>query len=297
MLDETQKKEYVDTIAQKGYIEISHIFSKGLLEKVQQTIEQPLNKPTVNGQKGYIKKNNIRFLFATLSWGKEIIELYTQPDLIDMIDRYVGDQVHLSNYRIYRTFPSRIEKMHWHVDNKIDIYDETKNTIVHQMRPEKGIIMIMYLSDVEDGGFQIVEGSHHWSIKEDKESWNDREQNFKDKIVTFNNRKMGTVILYDYRCIHRAKPYQGGKVRTSLFGQYSPGSLPTGEPIFLNTKDIAGLDEVAQRVLNFGKTPSCENWPLGDPGEIVEDLGWSAITSFLKTKAKKAVKKLGFYRR
>lgn len=296
-MDQKTKQNYVQSLQTKGYIELKNIFSTEKLKRVTEIIEKPLNSPSINGSKGYIRKNNIRYLFATLSWSKDIIDLYTQPDIIDLVDAYVQDESHLSNFRIYRTFPSKFEKMHWHVDNKIDIYDEQKGIIRHELRPEKGIIFIMYLSDVEDGGFQIVESSHQWSMKENVESWNDRESSFQDKIITFNNKGAGTIVLYDYRCIHRAKPYTGGKIRTSLFGQYSPGSLPIGEPILLNTRDISNLSDQQKRVLNFGKIPSTENWPIGDPGEAIEDLGGKVVTSLLKSKAKKIVKRLGFARR
>jgi len=210
----------------------------------------------------------------------------------------VGEPVTLTNYRIYRSFPSSWEKMDWHVDNKFEHYDKVTNTFTTELAlHDKGIIMIMYLSDVEDGGFQIVEGSHRWSIKENRETWNNRENDFADKIVTFNNRKKGTTILYDYRCIHRAQPYKGGKIRTSLFGQFSPSFMPVGEPILLNARDLGELNGQQKRVLKFGKIPSSENWPVGEIGEILEDTGMKTVSSFLFLQAKKIVKFLGFRRK
>src|SRR5207253_10276614 len=159
-----------------------------------------------------VQSVNSRFLYQTLSWGREIINLYTDPVIIELADRYSQYEVHLSNYRIYRTFPSSYERMHWHIDNKTDTYDYEKEqfetSVVEQ---DMGIILILYLSDVEDGGFQVVEKSHRWRL--DRESWDNQEEEFADKVVTFNNRKRGTAILYDYRCIHRAKPYRSGAVR------------------------------------------------------------------------------------
>ena len=295
MLQLESTQEALESIKQKGYVELKNIFSQEKVEKVNQIIESPLNRPSINGSKGYIRKNNIRFLFATLSWGREIIELYTHPAVIRLIDEYVGEPVHLSNFRIYRTFPSRYERMAWHVDNKFEDYDEKSGTFTtHLALHDKGIIMIMYLSDVEDGGFQIVEGSHLWSFKEPKETWDDREKDFSDKIVTFNNRPKGTTIIYDYRCVHRAKPYQGTRqIRTSLFGQFSPSFMPVGEPILLNARDIDQLNDLQKRVLKVGEIPSSENWPIGEPGEVIEDLGLKAIRSLLFVQAKKAAKRLG----
>ncbi len=272
--------EHLKSIETRGFVELEDVVSDELIKRLDQSIEMPLSVPTINGRKGYVQSGNTRFLFLTLSWAREIIEVYTNPMIIELMDRYAESPVHLSNYRIYRTFPSKITKMQWHVDNKIDTYNSEKNKFEIQMvKKDKGIIMIMYLSDVEDGGLQIVEGSHKWSFEYEKETWDDAERDFEDKIVTFNNRGRGTAILYDYRCIHRAKPYEGGQVRTSLFGQYSPSWMPMGEPILLNTRDISDLSDVQKRVLRFGCLPSSENWPIGNPEEIFDTLGINVIST------------------
>src|SRR6185369_14062549 len=134
----------------------------------------------------------------TLSWGRNIIDIYTDETFIELAEKYIGDEVHLSNYRIYRTFPSPVRKMHWHVDNKVDVFDSKSRQFITTMDPEdKGLILILYLSDVEDGGFQFVDGRHRWSHLQNRESWNDMESEFADRIVTFNDRKKGTAIIYD----------------------------------------------------------------------------------------------------
>jgi len=293
-----QLEERLKEIGTVGFTVLENVFPDSLLEKVNQCIEDPMTHPMINGRKGYVKKGHIRYLYAALSWAKEIISIYTHPDIIRLADAYAGDVVHLSNYRIYRTFPSWYERMQWHVDNKIDIAGEEKGKYAtHMTTEDKGLIMIMYLSDVHDGGLQIVKGSHQWAFKEEKENWDDREQKFKKDIVTFNDRKRGTIILYDYRCIHRSKPYRGGSIRTSLFGQYTPSALPVGEPILLSTEDTGDLTDTQKRVLNFGKTPTYENWPIGSPGEVLDDIGFPMVGSFLFVQAKKILKMMGFFRK
>jgi hypothetical protein len=88
--------------------------------------------------------------------------------------------------------------------------------------------------------------------------------------VTFNNSPRGTFIAYDYGLIHRAKPYRGGRVRTSMFGQLSPSKMPTGEPILLNTRDLLNLTSKQKQVLNFGGIPTTLNWPIGNANEFNE---------------------------
>lgn len=284
---ERDLSQALEEINENGFIEISNLFNVDLINSVNQKIERPLNSINANGRKGYVQSGNIRFLANTLSWGRNIIDLYTNPFLISLCNQYSGSDVHLSNYRIYRTLPSKSKKhiMNWHLDNKTDVYDFEKDEFITKVVPmDKGIIMIMYLSDVEDGGLQLVKGSHKWQVNETQETWDHEEEQFKDKIITFNNRKRGTIIIYDYKCIHRAKPYQTGGIRTSLFAQYSPNWMPVGEPILLNARDISDLTEEQKRVLNFGKDPTTENWPIGKKTEVIQDLQFSEVMKYLVKK-------------
>jgi len=254
---------YLEQLDDTGYIAIEDGIAPDILDAVAALIERPLSELTINGKRGYVEQDSLRYLFQTFTWGKPIIDLYTQPDVIDLASAYSGEPVHLSNHRIYRSFPGRA-KMEWHVDNKIDTYDyQQKKFVTHQAPDDKGLIMIAYLSDVELGGFQIVPGSHKWGVY-DQEEWSDADiSRHNGEIVTFNHQRRGLVILYDYRCIHRAEAYRSGPHRTSLFGQYSPASMPVGEPIIMSTRDIPDLTPQQQQVLNFGSDPSTENWPIG----------------------------------
>jgi len=288
-----------NSLNEKGYIEFENLIPEDCIVRINELIEKPLNRPMINGRLGYIKKDNIRYLSSSLSWGREIIEAYTNQDIVQLMEHYVHEEVHLSNYRIYRSFPSSYERMKWHVDNKTDVYDEAKNRFINKVAlHDKGIIMIVYLSNVEDGGLQIVSGSHQWSFKEDKENWDDRVNQFREQIVTFNNRRRGTVILYDYRCIHRAQPFRKGNPRTSLFGQYSPSFMPVGEPILLCTRDLDGLSDMQKRILNFNQTPSGENWPIGSVGDLVHEIGLpQTATSLMISIFKKLAKKFRLWPR
>lgn len=259
-------EKIVKNINENGFYATDNFFSKDHIKHVYDVSSKGFLKPSINGQKGYVKTRNIQFLQNTLSYDKKIIDIYTDSNLINIVDQYIDGKCHLSNYRIYKSEPDKNEKMHWHTDNKTDKYVDGK-FVTNTVSNDKGIICITYLSDVADGGFQIVKKSHNWAYK--KESWNDSEDSFKDDIITFNNLKAGFTVIYDYRCIHRAKPYQDGKDRMSLFGQFSPEMMPVGEPILLSSEHINDLSDKQKRVLNFGKKPSTENWPIGEPDEVI----------------------------
>lgn len=262
-------KSSIEKINADGYIDLSGLISTEMVDHINEKISLPMSQPHINGQRGYIGCGCQRYLADTLSYGKEIINVYTNDFLIELTETYAKDEVHLSNYRIYSTYPSEDFKMWWHIDNKIDTYDFERKSFVQQVVPDdKGIIFIMYLSDVEDGGVQVVKGSHKWSRDHEREDFDHLENEFAKDIVTFNNCPKGTFIAYDYGLIHRAKPYKGGKIRTSMFGQLSPSRMPTGEPILLNTRDMLNLTQKQKQVFNFGKEASTLNWPIGDANEF-----------------------------
>lgn len=282
MINVDQIPEYLASINERGFVEVRDAFDPSTIRNINAAIEEPFGRPNVAGQPGFIRSENVRFLSHALTWCRDIVDLYTAPPLVELATQYALGPVHLSNYRIYRAFPTTAVKMHWHVDNKVDRYDAaTGRFSIEVVAEDKGLILILYLSDVESGGLQIVESSHTWSYKEDRESWDDRQAGFADKVVTFNNRPSGTAILYDYRCIHRAQPYRGGRIRTSLFGQYSPEWMPAGEPVYLNARDIGDMTDLQRRVLNFGQAPTTANWPIGTPGELFSFGEWVSMGAFL----------------
>ncbi|HEY1075968.1 MAG TPA: phytanoyl-CoA dioxygenase family protein [Fontimonas sp.] len=262
--------DWIRTIEKDGYIEVPDFIGAGQLTALGPAIDRGFDRPMINGQMGYVKVHNYRYLFQSLSWHPEIVNIYTDPRLLELVEVYGGSPVHLSNFRIYRSYPDRSARMAWHVDNKEDHWDEASNRFVTKMRKDdRGLILIAYLSDVELGGLQIVRGSHLWTAQSEREQWDTAVGAHQQDIVTFNNRKAGTAIIYDYRCIHRAEPYFGGRHRTSLFGQYSPSHMPAGEPILLPTAFLAKLTEQQKYALNFGVPPTTLNWPIGNPAELM----------------------------
>jgi len=279
-------KSSIEKINEDGYVDLTGLISSEIINQINEKISLPMSQPHVNGQRGYIGCGCQRYLADTMSYGKEVIDVYTNEFLIKLAETYAQDKIHLSNYRIYSTYPSEDFKMWWHLDNKIDTYDFENKVFVQKVVPDdKGIIFLMYLSDVEDGGVQVVKGSHKWSGDYEREDFDHMEKEFSDDIVTFNNSPKGTFVAYDYGLIHRAKPYNGGKVRTSMFGQLSPSRMPAGEPILLNVRDISELSEKQKQVLNFGKNPTTLNWPIGDINAFYQpEQGGPSFWSKLKKK-------------
>ena len=184
MLESRQFPEYLTSIRERGFVEVPGAFASGSIDEITAAIEPGFRIPTVNGRIGYVQCENTRFLSSALSWNREIIEIFTDPAVIELAEIYSDAPVHLSNYRIYRAFSSPVARMHWHVYNKTDTYNsESEQFETRVVRKDKGLILILYLSDVKAGGLQLIEGSHTWSFADEKESWDDRERDFIDHAV------------------------------------------------------------------------------------------------------------------
>lgn len=189
------------------------------------------------------------------------IDLYLNENILEIAERYTGAKMHLSNHRIFRNKSSLRGAQAWHKDNKMDFLDEfgAHRTVV--IENDRGLIMMFYLSDVEEGGTEFILGSHK------KE--NDREVFPEERVLGLGERfvangfEAGTVILYDYRMIHRASPVKNlSHERISLFAQISPENMPAGEPILLPSSKVGALSSRQANLLNFNTPPTAPNWPL-----------------------------------
>jgi len=146
MLEQSQIGYYLDSIRTRGFIEVPDAFPMEVIDRINELIDGPLNRPTINGRRGYVQASNMRFLHQTLSWGREIINLYTHPVLIEVARQHLQASVHLSNYRIYRSFPSPTGRMPWHVD-KLDTYNyEMERFESLLLEHDIGLSMILILA-------------------------------------------------------------------------------------------------------------------------------------------------------
>jgi hypothetical protein len=226
-----------------------------VLDRFMPTVHQRFERVSFNGTIGHVRFHRQKYLQHTLAVHEEILKLYLHPTIIECAEKYVEEPVQLQDYRIYQNFAGH--RLVWHVDNK-----QTLANLESRMLSNKGLIVIIYLEDVNHGPFQIVRGSHHWAWKENKEVWEADVERFRDDIVTFNNKQAGTAIIYDFRAIHRAKPFEQGGARTALFAQYSGVQWPAGEPIILESGALKNLTEKQMQVLRFGRPATAPTWPV-----------------------------------
>ena len=249
------KKATLDYIRREGFAVIEDFVSRRTLDKFMPEVSRRFDRLSYNGTKGYVKVAGQKYLQDTLTVHEEILKIYLHPFILDCCEEYTEKLVHLSDYRIYQNLEGH--RMPWHVDNKQTMPDHTETMLDY-----KGLIALIYLNDVDHGPFQLVRGSHLWTAGYFKEMWDDVIERYLKDIVTFNNHKAGTLLLYDTRGIHRAQPFQRGTPRTALLAQYADFDKPAGEPIFINTEHLSQLSERSAQVLRFGKKASSPTWPI-----------------------------------
>jgi ectoine hydroxylase-related dioxygenase (phytanoyl-CoA dioxygenase family) len=170
-----------------------------------------------------------------------------------LFDEILGSSYRLKVHRYYETYGGH--HMHWHTDNKRD------GVFAHI----PGLIVLAYISDVDDGEFQFVRRSHNWSVEMGYNDYADQfvEQNCCKDILSFKGPR-GTLIIYDSYGIHRAKPVKKSEfVRKSIVFQVD-GALQASEPLLINPEYIDNLDDRMKRYLGFGQPAGLSLWPQTD---------------------------------
>ena len=231
----------VKELQDKGYFS----FPKALSNDALRAIEQDATKSKLNLNNNEISgvySEKQYYLTNLLSVSKTFYDFVTSNFVFDVCKNYLGNEFRLKALRYYETFGGH--HMQWHTDNKTD----------RDFAKIPGIIFIIYVSDVEDGEFQYIKGSHLWSGEKAYNNYDDDliQKKYKDKIKSFKYPK-GSLILYNTYGIHRAKPVTDKNfLRKSVFFQVDT-EIKNSEPIILNTKFISTINNDIEMFFGFGK--------------------------------------------
>jgi ectoine hydroxylase-related dioxygenase (phytanoyl-CoA dioxygenase family) len=252
-------------LKEKGYLALEGFFDKEIVNSLYEASLTRLSRQSYNGTVGYMQTPLQRFCQYPFTLHRGVFDILLDERMVSIAENFAGGPVFIQDQRLYQTFPGY--QMPWHVDNKESQLDGSEKVM-----DIKGIIFLVYLHDVKPGGggFQIVKGSHKWASKENREMWDDEIHKYEDDIITFDNKPAGTLVMFDYRNIHRAEPFYEGKERTAIFGSYVHEGQSAGEPIVLDTRFLKDLTEKQMRLLKFGIDPTAKNWPI--PDDLPQDV-------------------------
>jgi len=194
------------------------------------------------------------FASSGMARSETLYNLLTSNKIFDICREYLGKEFRLKCHRVYSTDP--FTRGTWHTDNK----DHGKvNTSV------KGIVFLIYLNDIIDGEFQAIKKSHKKSHAYNFSNFDeDFIKNFNKDDVTSFKYPAGSIIIFDSRTIHRAKPYfKFLWKRKSLFFQID-NDIDDGEKIIVNTSFIKKFDKEIGNFLGIGKKNTMPHEPYNN---------------------------------
>lgn len=274
--------EISSTIAKNGFFfhesALTQEFIKSIIKNCNSN-ELAINKNSLGGvmTKDQYYNTNI------LATSKTFFNLCTSDIVLSICNYFFKDSnFRLKAYRYYETYSGN--NMQWHNDTKTS----------DKFLDIKGLIFIVYISDVFDGEFQYVNGSHINSNKFKKNDFTSEELNKeygKKSIISFKGKK-GSLIIYNTAGIHRAKPAINKKshIRKSLFFQVDLSN--NSEPIILNPSFIDKSKKDILTFLGFGKPCSYQPYPNTNISDMPTKLFFAKILlPWVKGQPKKIVKK------
>ena len=227
-------------IRTNGYFVCANALSRDFVRRIALDVERNrfgFNRNLVTG----VRVERQYFLTHMLAVSRAFFEYCTHTAVLDIAQSVLGQKFRLKALRYYETYGGH--KMQWHTDNKTN----------KGFAEISGIIFIAYVSDVDDGAFQYVKGSHKWSGQHRHSDYTDEfiERGHASDVVEFR-QPAGSVIIYDSYGIHRAAPVADWNfVRKSLFFQVD-AHLGDGEKVLVDTQFVEHADERTKMFLGFG---------------------------------------------
>lgn len=239
----------LDEISTNGYFSFSKALTSEFLDKIEQDSTQHkinINDNLISG----VYLNRQYYFVNLLAKSREFYDYLTSDLVRNVCFKYFNNKFRLKALRYYETYGGH--HMQWHTDNKID----------RDFAEIPGLIFIFYVTDVNDGEFQYIKGSHKWSEHSAYNIFTDKyvEERHKNEIESFKMPK-GSLIIYNTYGIHRAKPVKNKSFsRKSVFIQID-GDITNGEPIYLNPKIHYKKDEWIDTLLGFGLNSDNKEYP------------------------------------
>lgn len=263
--DNIFSKEFLDLnpnliaseIKKNGFFSFNRALSEDFLNNVTDDVKKcglSLNKNNVAGV--YFRHGSQFFLTHMLAVSKSFFNYCTHEKFLDICTNFLGNEYRLKALRYYENFGGQL--MQWHTDNRY--YDENIKGETESKNP--GLIFLSYISDVEDGEFQYVRGSHLWSKDINQNDYSDEyiRKNCANDIVGFKKPR-GSIVIYNTFGIHRAKPTKNKKFkRKTLFFQIEK-ELDHSEPILVKTEFLNKFDDTIKMYLGFGRRAGQKIYP------------------------------------
>jgi len=209
-------KEIIEKIKINGCFDTNEVLQIAWITRIKEECLISMNKVPLNscGNHG-VDANFQRFLPQVISTSRSFVKLVINDKVQNLLNTALNKNYIVAS-RYYETGPNGVNM--WH-DDQTYVNKEYADS------PPMSLVFIIYLSDVMDydhGPFQYINKSHlnyNKSKKGDYTSTEVVDGLQKDVVTVFG--KSGTLIIFDARTLHRAKPHKQNNIRSSLFFQVS----------------------------------------------------------------------------
>ena len=247
----TNDEKIIESLSTDGYFAIEGALTEDFIGNIEKDVANHrflTNSNILSG--GYT--NSQYFLVNMLACSQVFFNYCTNSKVLDICENLIGDLFRLKALRYYESYSST--RMQWHTDSKTS----------DGFAAIPGLIFIAYITDVFDGEFQYVRGSHEWSSSKMQ---NDFSEDFSPDLVQSFKMPKGSIIIYNTHGIHRAKPSNSSDfVRKSLFFQVDGND--NSEPLLINPSFMNNFDERTRMYLGFGREASNTPFPHTDETTI-----------------------------
>lgn len=269
----TKKEDIIKSLNTDGYFAIENALTVDFISSIESDVSNHrflTNSNILSG--GYT--NSQYFLVNMLACSQAFFNYCTNTKVLDICENMIGSLFRLKALRYYESYSNTY--MQWHTDSKTS----------EGFAPIPGLIFIAYITDVFDGEFQYVRGSHEWSSAKMQ---NDFLQDFNSDDVKSFKMPKGSIIVYNTHGIHRAKPSDSSNfVRKSLFFQVDGND--NSEPLLINPSFMSDFDERIKMYLGFGRKSSNTPFPHTDETTIpdfevqnlIHKIGYDRVKSIIR---------------
>lgn len=269
---ELKNEDITHSLITDGYFSVENALTEDFISSIESDVTNHrflTNSNTLSG--GYT--NSQYFLVNMLACSQAFFSYCTNSKVLDVCEDLIGNLFRLKALRYYESYANT--RMQWHTDSKTSV----------GFAPIPGLIFIAYITDVFDGEFQYVRGSHKWSSNRMQ---NDFSENFNSEDVQSFKMPKGSLIIYNTHGIHRAKPSDSSNfVRKSLFFQVDGND--NSEPLLINPSFMSDFDERVKMYLGFGRKASNTPFPHTDETTIpnfelknlISKIGYDRVKSML----------------
>jgi hypothetical protein len=220
------------------------------LPGMQRAFAARLKRLRFNNVDGYEKTERYRHMVPdVLMLHQGFVDLALHPLVKEVVRRYVGPDVALTEAKGWLSLPTKRDFHGWHGDAW---YDQARAQGI-----PREVKVALYLTDVKSGYFCYVKGSHQ---KEHPRGYRRHEVDAPPERVVEVKGLAGTAVLFDTSGIHRqAAPIL--EPRQAVFYNYHDPKAPLQQedvdyyryhPLLLNAAFLGGLTAEDQKMLGFG---------------------------------------------